>query len=69
MYREDSNLQNLIDTIQMKFECCGVSDNGFKDWNMNIYFKCNISNPSSERCAVPFSCCRDFNVSLGAITP
>ena len=63
LYREDTNLQNLIDIIQMEFKCCGVTDNGFKDWSMNIYFNCSVSNPSSERCAVPFSCCRDFNVS------
>lgn len=63
LYREDTNLQNLIDIIQMEFKCCGVSDNGFKDWSMNIYFNCSLFNPSSERCAVPFSCCRDFNVS------
>lgn len=64
LYREDTNLQNLIDIIQMEFKCCGVTDNGFKDWSMNIYFNCSVSNPSSERCAVPFSCCRDFNTGL-----
>lgn len=64
LYREDSNLQNLIDIIQMNFQCCGVSDKGFKDWNFNIYFNCSLSNPSSERCAVPFSCCRDLSTDL-----
>lgn len=31
-YREDTNLQNLIDVIQTEFKCCGVSDKGYKDW-------------------------------------
>uniref|UniRef100_A0A7M4FI46 Tetraspanin-33 n=1 Tax=Crocodylus porosus TaxID=8502 RepID=A0A7M4FI46_CROPO len=37
------------------FECCGV--HSYKDWSRNIYFECRDSNPSLERCAVPFSCC------------
>ncbi|XP_072457368.1 tetraspanin-33-like [Notamacropus eugenii] len=54
-YRDDLDLQNLIDYIQKKFECCGVRS--YKDWSQNEYFDCSISNPSLERCAVPFSCC------------
>ncbi|XP_065278487.1 tetraspanin-33-like [Emys orbicularis] len=54
-YRDDLDLQNLIDYIQKKFECCGV--HSYKDWSQNIYFECQDSNPSLERCAVPFSCC------------
>ncbi|XP_044514512.1 LOW QUALITY PROTEIN: tetraspanin-33-like [Gracilinanus agilis] len=54
-YRDDLDLQNLIDYIQKKFECCGV--HSYRDWSQNEYFDCSISNPSLECCAVPFSCC------------
>ncbi|KAM4051015.1 tetraspanin-33-like [Anomaloglossus baeobatrachus] len=54
-YREDLDLQNFIDYIQKKFECCGV--NSYKDWSTNIYFFCRDTNPSLERCGVPYSCC------------
>lgn len=57
-YRDDLNLQNIIDSVQKNLECCGVSDKGYKDWSQNIYFNCTNSNPSSERCGVPYSCCR-----------
>ncbi|KAG7247554.1 hypothetical protein CRUP_026617 [Coryphaenoides rupestris] len=54
-YREDLDLENVIDFIQKKFQCCGVQ--GYTDWSFNAYFNCSETNPSLEACAVPFSCC------------
>ncbi|KAM4739853.1 tetraspanin-33 isoform 3-T3 [Anableps anableps] len=54
-YREDQDLENAIDFIQRKFQCCGVEE--YKDWSHNVYFECSESNPSLEVCGVPFSCC------------
>eukprot|EP00062_Callorhinchus_milii_P009912 gi/632954216/ref/XP_007892842.1/ PREDICTED: tetraspanin-33-like [Callorhinchus milii] len=54
-YRDDLDLQNLIDFIQKKFKCCGIKY--YSDWSKNMYFNCSETNPSLERCAVPFSCC------------
>ncbi|XP_034438873.1 tetraspanin-33 [Hippoglossus hippoglossus] len=54
-YREDRDLENAIDFIQKKFQCCGVES--FMDWSRNVYFGCSDSNPSLEACGVPFSCC------------
>lgn len=39
----------------LQWECCGAF--GADDWNLNIYFNCTDSNPSREKCGVPFSCC------------
>lgn len=39
----------------MQFKCCGW--NNYTDWSWNLYFNCTHENPSSERCAVPYSCC------------
>ncbi|XP_047452218.1 tetraspanin-33b isoform X3 [Mugil cephalus] len=54
-YRDDLDLQNLMDYIQKEFQCCGW--NNYTDWSWNLYFNCTHENPSSERCAVPYSCC------------
>ncbi|KAL4612713.1 tetraspanin-33 [Arapaima gigas] len=54
-YRDDLDLQNLIDFGQKEFGCCGAVS--FKDWTLNMYFNCTPENPSMERCSVPFSCC------------
>ncbi|KAK5848846.1 hypothetical protein PBY51_008534 [Eleginops maclovinus] len=54
-YRDDIDLQNLIDFSQKEFGCCGGVT--YSDWSNNIYFSCKLDNPSRERCSVPFSCC------------
>ncbi|KAM9705197.1 tetraspanin-33 [Menidia menidia] len=54
-YRDDIDLQNLIDFGQKEFACCGAVT--YADWSQNLYFNCSSSNPSRERCSVPFSCC------------
>uniref|UniRef100_A0A3B1K0B7 Tetraspanin-33 n=1 Tax=Astyanax mexicanus TaxID=7994 RepID=A0A3B1K0B7_ASTMX len=55
LYREDLDLENVIDFVQKKFLCCGVDD--YTDWSQNVYFNCSEKNPSLEACGVPFSCC------------
>ncbi|XP_064489190.1 tetraspanin-33-like [Ornithodoros turicata] len=57
-YRDNADYQGLVDYIQAAFECCGVSDKSYRDWNNNIYFNCSKTNPSFERCSVPASCCK-----------
>ncbi|KAF1536558.1 Tetraspanin-33, partial [Eudyptes schlegeli] len=54
-YRDDLDLQNIIDFGQKEFSCCGGVS--YKDWSQNMYFNCTAANPSRERCSVPFSCC------------
>lgn len=54
-YRDDIDLQNLIDFGQREFGCCGGVT--YTDWSQNMYFSCKDDNPSRERCSVPFSCC------------
>ncbi|XP_056157601.1 tetraspanin-33 [Lampris incognitus] len=58
-YRDDIDLQNLIDFGQKEFSCCGAV--AYTDWSQNVYFNCTLDNPSRERCSVPFSCCHIAN--------
>ncbi|KAK7113385.1 tetraspanin-17-like [Littorina saxatilis] len=54
-YRDDADLQNLVDWVQQDWlGCCGV--HRYKDWESNIYFNC--TSPGVEACGVPFSCCK-----------
>ncbi|KAK3603043.1 hypothetical protein CHS0354_037791 [Potamilus streckersoni] len=59
-YREDEDTQNLIDGFQQLIGCCGMSssEEGYKDWNANIYFNCSSQNKGGEACSVPYSCCK-----------
>ncbi|CAL8140216.1 unnamed protein product [Orchesella dallaii] len=69
-YREDPDLQNLIDFIQIEFRCCGLSTRSYEDWSKNEYFNCTGPelNPSVERCGVPYSCCKNAtDMSSGLI--
>ena len=52
-YRDDPDLQNLMNVLQSELECCGAT--GYTDWELNKYFNC--SSPGIEACGVPFSCC------------
>ncbi|XP_026211839.1 tetraspanin-14 [Anabas testudineus] len=54
-YRDDIDLQNLIDSLQRMNHCCGAQNPA--DWDKNVYFNCNETNRSREKCGVPFSCC------------
>uniref|UniRef100_A0A2K5RGD8 Uncharacterized protein n=1 Tax=Cebus imitator TaxID=2715852 RepID=A0A2K5RGD8_CEBIM len=54
-YRDDIDLQNLIDFAQEYWSCYRAP--GPNDWNLNIYFNFTDLNPSWEHCGVPFSCC------------
>ncbi|XP_048760707.2 tetraspanin-5-like isoform X2 [Ostrea edulis] len=55
-YREDSDLENLIDWVQQDWlKCCGVKS--YADWELNRYFNCS-SKGSIDACGVPFSCCK-----------
>ncbi|CAH1793916.1 unnamed protein product [Owenia fusiformis] len=63
-YRDDPDLQNLIDWVQDSWlKCCGVT--GPQDWESNIYFNC--SSPSREKCGVPFSCCQPVDGGEGIV--
>uniref|UniRef100_A0A7E4VN76 Tetraspanin n=1 Tax=Panagrellus redivivus TaxID=6233 RepID=A0A7E4VN76_PANRE len=56
LYRDDPDLQLLIDWMQLEWKCCGI--NRPDDWDMNIYFnKTATALKSEEAGGVPFSCC------------
>lgn len=67
MYRDDPDLQAVIDWIQMFFKCCGMRSP--HDWERNLYFnKSSLAIHSSEAGGVPYSCCKEpRNVERGPL--
>lgn len=72
-YRDDPDLQNIIDFCQQWLQCCG-GINGPNDWDGNIYFNCTgkvevngIPFQLAESCGVPYSCCIGNDVSSDVI--
>lgn len=58
-YRDDPDLQSIIDWVQETIKCCGITNEN--DWNNNEYFNCsNTKNNSPEKCGVPYSCCKNY---------
>lgn len=53
-----------LSTSLSQFKCCGW--NNYTDWSWNLYFNCTRGNPSSERCAVPYSCCTPVPGEVGS---
>ncbi|XP_041341655.1 tetraspanin-10 [Pyrgilauda ruficollis] len=54
-YREDPDLQFLLDEVQRSLQCCGLVS--YRDWESNPYFNC--SAPGVQACGVPASCCQE----------
>ncbi|XP_069954772.1 tetraspanin-33 isoform X2 [Cherax quadricarinatus] len=63
-YEETANTKNFVDYLQREFQCCGITSDGYLDWNSNEYFNCSKSSPSVRKCGVPASCCSKKNVTL-----
>ena len=66
-YRASTDIEATMDYLQIKFRCCGLREQGFQDWNTSTYFQCFDDNPSTERCGVPWSCCRNGTGSENAL--
>ncbi|XP_065285153.1 tetraspanin-33-like isoform X2 [Dermacentor albipictus] len=64
-YRDTQDIQHFVDAIQRYLKCCGMTQRNFRDWDNNIYFHCDVTNPSHERCSVPPSCCRPESAFTG----
>ncbi|XP_077486511.1 tetraspanin-33-like [Amblyomma americanum] len=64
-YRDSPDVQELVDALQRFLKCCGMTNHHFRDWDKNIYFHCDVKNPSYERCSVPSSCCRRGSGNTG----
>ena len=61
-YRDDPDLQLVIDTTQTEFECCGVET--YTDWQLNVYFNCSAIG--AEACGVPKTCCKSSEEEINS---
>ncbi|KAH9381357.1 hypothetical protein HPB48_020757 [Haemaphysalis longicornis] len=64
-YRDTADSVQVVDALQRGLKCCGMTREGFRDWNHNDYFHCSEINMSYERCSVPASCCKANESSEG----
>lgn len=62
MYLEDKELQLAFDSIQQRFECCGLS--APQNWEMNDNFTCS-NYVSRMACSLPDSCCMRMKPECG----
>jgi len=60
-YRDDSDLQSIIDWVQEEMKCCGIKNDA--DWDNNVYFNCSRKD-SPEACGVPYSCCKNYGTDI-----
>ncbi|VDM19707.1 unnamed protein product [Wuchereria bancrofti] len=74
LYRDEPDLQLLVDWIQITVKCCGAFSP--HDWNNNIYFRySNFSDAnilrtykSLEAGGVPFSCCKETKSTTASLS-
>ncbi|KAF2358820.1 Tetraspanin/Peripherin [Trinorchestia longiramus] len=59
---------SVLDFLQSKVECCGLSIDGYQDYELNPLYNCNDMNQNLQRCSVPGSCCRPPDQRLPAPT-
>jgi len=58
-YHEHDDVQHAIDSIQRKFECCGLRN--ANQWDFNELYSCNSDN-DTYACSVPSSCCKNEKI-------
>ncbi|EFO28430.1 transmembrane 4 superfamily member 9 [Loa loa] len=69
LYRDEPDLQLLVDWIQINAKCCGAFSP--HDWNNNIYFSdASILRTygSLEAGGVPFSCCKETKSTMASLS-
>ncbi|XP_025096326.1 tetraspanin-14-like [Pomacea canaliculata] len=57
-YEEDKNAKFIVNVLQRQLHCCGITSQGFTDWNLNAYYNCSDANISVLKCSVPYTCCK-----------